>query len=236
MFTTSFVQMYICQQKSLSFSKLNNMKKLLSGALLLLISAMLIPASHLKAQDTGNDKKVHIRITKEINGVTTIIDTTFSETGQGDIDAFLDQNGMNEDINDDYVRKTDKIIKIEIPDIEEELSDLDLQNLWPDTLALSDNIRIYRNAPREFDFNWQEYPDIRFHYDNPDIEGNPHHFEFQMPPMPNFENLPPQLDLRPFLRGDHEIKIKNKRHGKKIIIRTYDDDKDHKCKKDHDDD
>lgn len=212
------------------------MKKVISGTFLLMLIAFLIPASKLAAQNADNENKVHIRITKEINGKITVIDTTFIETGQGDIDAFLDQNGMNEDINNGNVRKTDKIIKIEIPDIEEELSDLDLQNLWPDTLALSDNIRIYRNAPREFDFNWEEYPDIRFHYDNPDNEGNPHHFEFQMPPMPRFEDLPPQLDLRPFLKGDHEIKIKNKRHGKKIIIRTHEGDRNHQCHKDHNED
>lgn len=229
--------MYICCLKIKSHS-LNfiTMKKLLSGSFLLFLITVLVPVSKLAAQDNDGDKKVHIRITKEVNGKTTVIDTTFTETGQNDIDAFLDQNGMNEDFDDSYIRKTDKIIKIEIPDIEEELSDLDLQNLWPDTLALSDNIRIYRNAPREFDFDWQEYPDVRFHYENPDNGGDQHHFEFQMPPMPRFEDLPPQLDLRPFLRGDHEIKIKNKRHGKKIVIRTYDDDKHRKCKKDYDED
>lgn len=212
------------------------MKKLLSGAFLLLIAVILIPVSKLAAQDNEGDKKVHIRITKEVNGKTTVIDTTFTETGQNDIDAFLDQNGMNQDFDESYVRKTDKIIKIEIPDIDEELKDLELQNLWPDTLTLSENIRIYRHSPREFNFNWEEYPNIKFHLDMPEIENMPPDFDFEMPPLPRFENFPPQLDLRPFLKGDHEIKIKNKRHGKKIIIRTYEDDKPRKCKKHHDED
>lgn len=207
------------------------MKKLLSGAFLLLLITLLIPASKLAAQDSEGEKKVHIRITKEVHGKTTVIDTTFTETGQNDIDAFLDQNGMNEDINESYVRKTDKIIKIEIPDIDKELKDLELQNIWPDTLTLSENIRIYRHSPREFDFNWEEYPNIKFHFDMPDIENMPPDFEFEMPALPDFENLPPQLDLRPFLKGDHEIKIKNKRNGKKIVIRTYEDDDDKKCKR-----
>ncbi len=207
---------------------------------LLLILGILFLSSGMGIAQEKNDneksgkQKVNIHITKEIDGVKTVIDTSFTVSEDFDVHHWMEEQDMNpsEPIKS---REINKEIKITIPEFaESEIGSLpDTMIINGDTIFLGINGQelkmMFHDFPELADLDIQKYmdesmKDIR----TPEFPGSPDcpHFRFEgHPPFPPLHQfMMPGLEFLNDLGTLDNIVIKKKRHGKKIIISFEDRD------------
>lgn len=176
-----------------------------------------------KQDDASPAKKtITIHVTRDVNGVTTVIDTTVVTDGEFDADAFLAKKGVLKDIPADEQRMERRII-IRRPG-EKDFNWSDSDGALPDTLKFGDDQEIV----------FSDKPDRPFpHFNDP---GMKREFNFRIPgdfapmrgPEPDhmLENMLRAYGLDDMMpMGDmKKAVVKKKRHGKKVIITFRDRD------------
>jgi hypothetical protein len=178
-----------------------------------------------KPDDQAKSKKtISIYITKEVDGNTVVIDTTFVTEGDFDVDAFLDKKGVQNDMPEG-LRDMDEDIVIRHPG-DKEFNWNDSEGNLPDSVMNDIRKRF------EFDDSFDNRAPGSHH------RGLPYYYKFHMPdefaPMegPQFEDRMENIlrslgleDMMPF--GDmKQIVVKKKHNGKKVIISFNDKDGD----------
>ncbi|MEI6061523.1 MAG: hypothetical protein WCR72_12500 [Bacteroidota bacterium] len=186
-----------------------------------------------KAADQAAAKKtITIHVTKEVDGHTTVIDTTVITEGDFDADAFLQEKGVMDDMPGG-MDKMDKNIIIRHRGMGQEDADKDAGNV-PDTLIINNDTVIVLTERPEFDMpdSHQGRDWDRPHF-NPGMQDG-------FPPFdaPRFEDMMRGMarsfgldGLMPF--GDmKQIVVKKKNHGKTVTI-TFEDREDGCCERRH---
>jgi len=174
-----------------------------------------------KSEEKTNAKKtITIHVTKDVDGHTTVIDTTIVTTEDFDADAFLQEKGVLKEVPEDG-RNVERRIIIRHPG-EQEFNWSDKDGNLPDTINFNaDKLIILddkfdKSVPPPHHRGMQ----FRYKYDNPQA----------FPPMrgPQFEDMMEDMlktfgleDVMPF--GEmKQVVVKKKNHGKKVII-TFED-------------
>jgi hypothetical protein len=182
-----------------------------------------------KSEDQTNSKKtITIHVTKDVDGHTTVIDTTIVTNDDFDADAFLQEKGVLKDVPEDSHNVERRII-IRHPG-EKEFSWNDKDGNLPDTIVFDDRDMVFSD---KFD---RPFPSPH--------DGTKFHYNFRMPedfqPIqgPQFEDMMENMlktfgieDVMPF--GEmKQVVVKRKNHGKKVII-TFEDRKGESPEKSH---
>jgi len=200
---------------------------------------MLIPlvllfiAGSANAQLKPGKQKYSIHIVKDVNGERTEIDTTFESEADFDVDAWVEKHDLINEMDGDK-RKMEKEYTITIPGFSS-----DDMNSMPDTIIMNgDTIimdtqieQIFKGIPEHGEMGSEnffnkhfEIPECPAHSDMPGC--CPSHGSQGMGIMPfNGFGIPGLENIIPFGNLD-QIVIKNKRHGKKVIITFEDQDDD----------
>jgi hypothetical protein len=174
-----------------------------------------------KSEDQPNAKKtITIHVTKDVDGHTTVIDTTIVTTGDFDADAFLQEKGVLKEVPEDG-RNVERRIIIRHPG-EKEFSWSDKGGNVPDTINFNGDklIILDDNFDKSVPPPHHRGMQFRHNYNNPPT----------FPPMqgPQFEDMMEDMlktfgleDVMPF--GEmKQVVVKKKNHGKKVII-TFED-------------
>ncbi len=194
-------------------------------------------ANAQQEKNTGKTDKrtVSIHISKELDGKTTQIDTTFEANDEFDVDAWVNEHDSDAR-GHRHMKKIDKEIEIRMPDFDTEdfsaIPDTVIVN--GDTAVVNTKIeKMFRDNPDFGDL------DLERHLDMPDELSD-------APPCQQMEEMP---GCCPFMRGQHmqdrfpfgelnfpgldnlipfgeldRIVVKKKRHGKEIIISLRDNE------------
>jgi hypothetical protein len=202
-------------------------------AAIILTGFIMISGSSFAQQESDNKpatkKTITIHVTKEVNGKTTVIDTTVVTDGDFDADAFLAEKGVMNDASEQGSNKEKKVI-ICHPGAKE-FSWSDSESSVPDTLYVGNDTIIMLSeesgmpAPppgKSFDYNFNmpvpPPPGMTYDYDFDMPAEFPHMEGMQFGAM--MEELARSLGLEnvmPF--GEmKEVVVKKKRNGKKVII------------------
>jgi len=178
-----------------------------------------------KPDDQAKSKKtISIHVTKEVDGNTVVIDTTFVTDGDFDVDAFLNKKGVQNDMPEG-LSDMDEDIVIRHPG-DKEFNWNDSEGNLPDSVMNDIRKRF------EFDDNFDNRAPGSHN------RGLPYYYKFHTPdefaPMegPQFEDRMESIlrslgleDMMPF--GDmKQIVVKKKHNGKKVIISFNDKDGD----------
>lgn len=193
--------------------------------------ASLLATSPILAQQPDTSKpdvkeKVTLHITREEDGKTVVYDTTFENQGYFNVDEFLKQKGFDEFSNKMSPKNFQHEFDFRSPELDMGFFDFKLDSLLQGADMLGDNFRIFRNAPGSYHFEWKNLPDTKFDFNAPDDSelryGHPLPPSLLMPPQEKFMPglLPGRLDK--LLEGQQieKMVVKNKRYGKKIVIKT----------------
>jgi len=200
-------------------TKVSNSFFLISSA----IAGFLLLSGSSFAQEKSDDqtsakKTITIHVTKDIDGHTTVIDTTIVTNGDFDADAFLQEKGVLKEVPEDGHNVERRII-IRHPG-EKEFSWNDKDGNLPDTIVFDDRDMVFSD---KFDRPFPSpHEGMKFHYNFSTPE--------DFPPMhgPQFEDMMENMmktlgleDVMPF--GEmKQVVVKKKNHGKKVII-TFED-------------
>jgi hypothetical protein len=215
--------------------KKNYNMKVIAFALLVAGFAFLFRIPVIDAQDTDSANKtvskgiVVLKIKKDVNGKSTVIDTTFtidSPAAQLSLEEYLEKHEK------DLEKLSDKLRDIDI--------DIDLSELKDSILedSMEDLANVFRKEIRIPHFKWDQHPGsfkYRFEFPCPDefnfpIPGNDETFEFPVPEgeMKMFgydskeSNLSDILGNIPMDRVKN-YSIKERKNGKRIIIDIEDE-------------
>jgi hypothetical protein len=217
--------------------KTPSLHRVISKSSFLLPAIILLCAFHAQAQEqkksTGNEKRtVSILITKDVDGKTTQIDTTFEATDDFDVDAFVKEHDAGNVVRHKN-NNSDKSIVIRMPEMN--MSDMSIN---PDTLVINGDTIIVNTEintaseglPGMEDMgmdNHFEIPAEPFGHEccpgQPECRQGEKGCQPTMIPFTGF-GFPGMENLMPF--GDLEnLKIKTKRHGKKVIMTFRDNER-----------
>jgi hypothetical protein len=192
-----------------------------------IVGLLILSGSSFAQQKTGEQvttkKTITIHVTKEVDGKTTVIDTTVVTDGDFDADAFLEEKGIINDMPENG-RRVEKNIVVRRPGTQEFGTGEPEADL-PDTVFMNDDTLILFSD--KFDMPVPPPPHQGMAYENNfDMPG-----EFPYTEGPNIEAMLEGLartfgleNVMPF--GEmKQVVVKKKRNGKKIII-TFEDRKD----------
>ncbi|NVO19813.1 MAG: hypothetical protein HXX13_08935 [Bacteroidetes bacterium] len=213
--------------------------------LFLLCLSMLFFTGFSYAQNKGKKEdtptqKYSIHIVKEVNGVKTTIDTTFESPDNFDVDAWVERQNNNQDLEsekkdmDHKMKDFEKQITVTIPNFSG-----DEKNGIPDTIYINNDTVVINAQLQEMLENhpeWKDFGNSGF-FDKHNEMPSPKHSEkpscCPMPGCPGMNGMNPfegfgiqGLEKLLPLGNLEQIVIKKKRHGKKIIINFEDNDDD----------
>jgi hypothetical protein len=182
-----------------------------------------------KTDEQAKSKQtITIHVTKEIDGKKIVIDTTLVTDENFDVDAFLDEKGIRNDMPEEFGNMKKDII-IRHPGFHQfNLNEMDSNK--PDTIEFDDNSEM--DFSDKFDLPVPPHPNMPFNFNF----NNPREFShFDNPEMGNrLEDLARSLGLgnvMPF--GEmKQVVVKKKRNGKKVII-TFEDREDQDFERDY---
>lgn len=174
-----------------------------------------------KPDDQAKSKKtITIHVTKEVDGNTIVIDTTVVTDGDFDVDAFLDEKGIRNDMPEGLSNIDEDIVMRHPGEEEFNLSESD-DNL-PDTIVIDNDREIVFNDRFDMPAPPPPHPGMDFDY-NFNMPQEFSHME-----RPQFEDILQGMfrsfgleDVMPF--GEmKQVVVKKKHNGKKVII-TFED-------------
>lgn len=174
-----------------------------------------------KNTDPAKGKKtITIHVTKEADGNTIQIDTTFVANGDFDTDTFLQEKGIT--LDEEAGKSVEKKIIINNPE-SKEFTWTESDGDSPDTLIIKDS-RVIILSDNSGMHGLSQQPGMQFHSNQippcfSPMQGPPpeHMIEGMMRAM-GLENMMPFGNME-------NIVVKKKRNGKKVIITFEDNDK-----------
>jgi len=184
-----------------------------------------------KPDDQAKSKKtITIHVTKEVDGNTIVIDTTVVTDGDFDVDAFLDEKGIRNDMPEGLSNIDEDIVMRHPGEEEFNLSESD-DNL-PDTIVIDNDREIVFNDRFDMPAPPPPHPGMDFDY-NFNMPQEFSHME-----RPQFEDILQGMfrsfgleDVMPF--GEmKQVVVKKKHNGKKVII-TFEDRDGEKSERNH---
>lgn len=190
----------------------------------LAIAGFLLLAGSTYAQEKSENqpkakKTITIHVTRDVDGNTTVIDTTIVTDGEFDADAFLREKGVLKDMPE-VAGDMRKEIIIRRPDMKEFRWN-DSEGNMPDTISFDDdNVFVFRGKPGRQFSDPHERIEFKHNFRMPE--------DFQRMQSPRFEDMLEDLfrsngldEFTPF--GEmKQMVVKKKLNGKKVII-TFED-------------
>jgi len=182
--------------------------------------------SQQKHEDQATNKKTFtIHVTQEVDGKTVVLDTTIVTADDFDVDGFLQEKGLKEEIEEE-MKKAENEFSHRESEGTSVFRFYGSDDETPDTIIIDNDRVIIRDKRSDFHFDTPielpELPDIQeYNYFNP-----PHGFQHptEIPIEEMLRGMAYNFGLdkvMPF--GDmKQIVVKKKRHGKKVII-TFED-------------
>lgn len=200
------------------------MKTIVSSFLLPFTIAgfLLLSGNSLAQQESGNQAKgkntISIRVTKEVDGNTVVIDTTVVTDGDFDADAYLQEKGIG-GATPEAGRNVEKQVIIRHPgSYEFKWNDSDCK--LPDTIIIKEDKSLLFDD--KFDMSFPPRSGMPFNFKMP--HAFPYFDSKQVEAI--FEGMARSIGLEnvtPF--GEmKQVVVKRKRNGKKVII-TFEDRK-----------
>jgi hypothetical protein len=224
--------------------KANPIQSLLLHPILLITGMLMLFSSYSQAQEKNDNEKtgkqkVSIHIIKEVDGVKTVIDTSFTAEKEFDVQQWMEENNIEND-PEAKSRKIEREINISIPEIAE-----GFEGSFPDTIIVNGDSIFLGMDGDKLKLMMEDLPDMAemnidkfieeegkepLHFEFHEMPENCPHFRFEghpgFPPMHQF--MIPELEGLMDIGNLDNIVIKKKRHGKKVII-SFKDEKRKEC-------